>query len=103
MQYVGNMLKDIPETTFADDADDVVVYTAKEEKPFEIRKEGDVYVVEGNWVRKLVNSTNFNNHESLQYFQRAIKRIGIVDALENMGISEGDTVRMYDLEFDYIR
>jgi len=103
MQHIGNMLKDIPDTVFTDDADEIVVYTAREEKPFDVRKEGDVYVVEGNWVRKLVNSTNFNNHESLQYFQRAIKRIGIIDALEDMGISEGDTVKMYDLEFDYIR
>jgi len=54
-------------------------------------------------VRKLVGSTNFDNYESLQYFQRAIKRKGIVDELEKMGISEGDTVKMYDLEFDYVR
>jgi len=46
---------------------------------------------------------NFDNYESLQYFQRAIRRKGIVDALESMGINEGDTVRMYDLEFEYFR
>jgi len=53
--------------------------------------------------QRLVRSVNFDNYESLQYFQRAIRRKGIVDALESMGINEGDTVRMYDLEFEYFR
>jgi len=43
-----------------------------------------------------------NNFDSLQYFQRAIQRAGIVDALKDLGIRDGDTVKMYDLEFDYI-
>ncbi|AUS97608.1 GTPase CgtA [Clostridium thermosuccinogenes] len=103
MRYIYEVLKDLPDVILTEDTDDEIVYTAKEEKPFEIRKEGDVYIVEGNWVRKLVGSTNFDNYESLQYFQRAIKRKGIVDELEKMGISEGDTVKMYDLEFDYVR
>ena len=81
----------------------MVVYTAEEEKPFQIHRENNVFIVEGNWVRKVVGSTNFNNYESLQYFQRSIKKKGVIDELEEMGIKEGDTVKMYDLEFDYVK
>ena len=103
MFHVSNMLSKLPETVMVDDHDNEVVYTATEEEPFIIRKEGKVFIVEGNWVRKVVGSTNFDVYESLQYFQRAIKSKGVVEALEKMGVQEGDTVKMYDFEFDYIR
>jgi len=101
--FVSQKLDEIPDTILTDTVEEEVVYTAEEEEPFKVYKEDDVFVVEGSWVRKLVNSTNFNDYESLQYFQRAIKRKGIVEALENIGINEGDTVRMYDLEFEYFK
>ena len=66
-----------------------MVYTVVEEEPFKINKENDVYVVEGSWAKKIVASTNFTDYESLQYFQRALKRKGIIDELEKMGINEG--------------
>ncbi|HOP99799.1 MAG TPA: GTPase ObgE [Acetivibrio clariflavus] len=101
--YVSQKLDELPNTVLTDDTAEEVVYTAEEEEPFKVYRENDVYVVEGNWVRKLVNSTNFDDYESLQYFQRAIRRKGVVEALENLGINEGDTVKMYDLEFEYFR
>ncbi len=101
--YVSQKLDEIPDTIMSDNLEDEVVYSVQEEEPYQIHRENEVFVVEGAWVRKLVNSTNFNNYESLQYFQRSIKKKGVVDALENMGINEGDTVKMYDLEFEYLR
>ena len=80
-----------------------VVYTAEEEEPFSVRREGNVYIVEGSWIRKVVGSTNFNIYESIQYFQRSLKSRGVIDALEKLGINEGDTVKIYDIEFEYIR
>ncbi|MDP4094092.1 MAG: GTPase ObgE [Bacillota bacterium] len=103
MYYISERLEEIPDSVMVEENPEEVVYTAEEEKPFEIHRKNNVYVVEGNWVRKLVNSTNFNDYESLQYFQRAIRKKGIIDALEGMGINEGDAVKMYDLEFDYVR
>ena len=103
MLYAAEMLQKLPETRMTDDLEEEVLYTAAEEEPFTIRKEGRSYVVEGNWVRKIVGSTNFDIFESSQYFQRAIRTRGIVDALEKMGINEGDTVKMYDFEFEYTR
>ncbi len=103
MLYVAEMLSKLPDTVITDDIEEEVVYTAAEEEPFSIRKEGKNYIVEGNWVRKIVGSTNFGIFESSQYFQRAIRTKGIVEALEKMGINEGDTVKMYDFEFEYTR
>lgn len=102
MYYVSNTLSTLPDTILIDEnKDEEVVYTAKDEKPFEIHIDNGVYVVEGNWLRKVLGSTNITNFESLQYFQRALKKKGVISALEEMGIQEGDTVRIYDTEFDY--
>ncbi|MCX7842158.1 MAG: GTPase ObgE [Clostridia bacterium] len=103
LYYVSDQLDTLPETILTSEEDAEVVYKAEEEKPFEISKENGVYVVDGPWVRRLVSSTNFNDYESLQYFQRAIKKKGIVRALEDMGVNEGDVVRMHDFEFEYVR
>jgi len=103
MLYTGSVLKTIPNTILHDESEEEVVYTAEEEKPFQIHRENNIFIVEGNWVRKIVGSTNFDNYESLQYFQRAIKNKGVINELEDMGINEGDTVKMYDLEFEYVR
>ena len=71
------------------------------EEPFTVRKEGNTYVVEGPYVEKLLRHSNFEDAESMQYFQLALRRKGIIEALENLGCGEGDPVRMYELEFDY--
>ena len=103
MYHVHEILKELPETILTQEEEEAVVYTAEEEKPFEIHREDGAYVVEGNWARKLVGSTNFTDYESLQYFQRALKKKGVIDALEEMGINEGETVKIYGAEFDYVR
>lgn len=103
MLHAAEMLKNIPDTKVVEDEEEVVYEVSKDnEPPFTIRIENGVYIVEGETVKRILRSVNFNNFESLQYFQRAIKRAGIDDALKNMGIKDGDTVRMYDWEFDYM-
>ncbi len=103
MQYIAARLNELPETIPLVDEGKEVIYKVEEEKPFTIRKEGDVYIVEGSWIRKVVGSTNFDVYESLQYFQRSLKTKGVIDELEQMGINEGDTVKIYDIEFEYMR
>ena len=51
---------------------------------------------------QLIESINFYDYESLQYFQRVLMNTGVIDALRDAGINEGDTVNMYDLEFDFV-
>jgi GTP-binding protein len=103
MRYVAAKLVELPEITLGAGEEEETVYTAGEEEPFTVRREGKVFIVEGNWVRKLVGSTNFEIFESIQYFQRSLKDKGVIDALEKLGIHEGDTVKIYDIEFEYIR
>lgn len=73
-----------------------------DEPLFTVRRENELYVVEGPWVDKIMGSVNLNDRESLQYFQRAMKNRGVIEALEAKGIEEGDTVRIGEMEFDYV-
>lgn len=69
---------------------------------FTITRENDVFVVSGSWIEAVGGSVNFSDNESLQYFQRALIRKGVIDALVEKGIKEGQTVRIGDLEFDFV-
>ena len=69
---------------------------------FEVNLEEGVYVVSGSWIEAVGGSVNFSDEESLQFFQRALKNRGVIDALVEKGIKEGDTVRIGDLEFDFV-
>ena len=72
-------------------------------KEITIVKENGVYFVEGEWLYKLMGSINFDDRESLSYFQRSLRSSGIIDKLEEAGVKDGDTVNMYDFEFDFIK
>ena len=65
-------------------------------------QENDVYFVEAPWLLKILQRTDLDDYESLQYFQRILISSGIIDALRERGICEGDTVSIYDLEFDFV-
>ena len=69
---------------------------------FEITRDNEVYVISGSWIEAVGNSVNFSDNESLQYFQRALLNRGVIEALIERGIKEGDTVRIGDLEFDFV-
>ncbi|MDF2684998.1 MAG: cgtA [Clostridia bacterium] len=68
---------------------------------FKITKIEDVYIVESLWLLNLMRSVNFEDTESLQYFQRVLKTSGIIDNLRKAGIKEGETVSIYDFEFEF--
>lgn len=69
---------------------------------FTIEVEDDVYIVEAEWLWKILCKTDLDDYESLQYFQRVLQSSGIIDALREKGICEGDTVSIYDFEFDFV-
>lgn len=102
MRHVASILPDIPKPSVIEIKREERLYTYEETIPFSICKEDEVYVVEGDLVQSIAGSTNFEDPESLAYFQRIIRKKGIIDALIAAGIKEGDTVRMYDIEFDYV-
>ena len=69
---------------------------------FEITRDGKVFVVSGSAVTQLIDSVNFDDEESMNWFHRTLRRSGIIDALRNAGAQEGSTVRMEDMEFDFV-
>ena len=68
----------------------------------QITNNDGVFVVEGEWLVQVIKSVNFDDYESLQYFQRVLINSGVIDALREAGIQEGDTVSIYDIEFDFV-
>ena len=80
-----------------------VLYKFQKERPFTIVKEKDVYVIKGETVEKLFKMTNFNTEEALLRFSTKLRKMGIDDELEKMGIKEGDIVRILDYEFEYTK
>ncbi len=69
---------------------------------YKIRVEGDVYIVEADWLAKILAKTDLNDYSELQYFQNVLQTSGIIKSLIDKGITEGDTVSIYDLEFEYV-
>ena len=74
----------------------------KQNTGFTITVEDDVYIVEAEWLIKILCRTDLDDYESLQYFQRVLISSGIIDALREKGINEGDIVSIYDFEFEFM-
>ena len=67
----------------------------------EYNQEDDVFVVEGPKIEKMLGYTNIESEKGFLFFQKFLREQGILEELKEAGIEEGDTVRMYGLEFDY--
>ena len=75
----------------------------KTDHSVEIIVEDGKYIVEGEWLLRVMSNVNFDDRESLMYFQRVLRNSGVISELEKAGIEEGDTVSIYDFEFDFVR
>lgn len=82
-----------PELQMAEDEPITVEYSEEEE----------VYIVEGPKIEKMLGYTNIDSEKGFLFFQKFLKQQGIIKELEKLGIQDGDTVRMYELEFDYYK
>ena len=69
----------------------------------EIDHYGSTWVISGIWLERLIANINFDDYESRNYFDLQLRKCGLFDRLEEMGIEDGDTVSIYDFEFDYQR
>lgn len=83
-----------PEDAILADGDDHAVTITKNDK--------GAYVVEGEWLYNLVGQVNFEDRESLMFFQRVLLKSGVIDKLKEAGCRDGDSVSMYDFEFDFV-
>ncbi len=68
-----------------------------------IRRENDTFFVEGEWLLNLMGQINFDDYESLNFFQKVLQRSGVFEALEKKGCQDGHTVSIYDFEFEYVK
>ena len=99
--YVSEILKTLPKEEL-EEVKDKVIYTLKEEEEgFDIRIENGIYVVDGPSVEKIMRRANLEDNESLYYFQKSIRFLGIEQALKAKGIKEGDTVKFIDWEMEW--
>ena len=71
-------------------------------RDFTVTVEDGIYFVEADWLWDILRSVNMEDYSSLQYFQRVLRSTGIIDRLQKMGISEGDTVSIFDFEFEFV-
>ena len=72
-----------------------------ENDDIEVKKEDGIYIVEGDFVERLLQSTNMDDSDSLRYFQVTLRKKGVIDKLEELGISEGESVFICDYEFEF--
>lgn len=77
-------------------------FISEDDKGYVITRDNEAFVVSGPWIEAVGGGINFSDNESLQYFQRALIRQGVIEELIEMGIKEGQTVRIGDLEFDFV-
>lgn len=107
LYYVQELLNQIPKETvvfeqeyFPDEFDTQI------DLPYTVMKseeEEHTYLVEGPKIEKMLGYTNLDSEKGFTFFQKFLKESGILDDLEAAGIEEGDTVRMYGLQFEYYK
>ena len=103
IRYSADELKELPPMTIYEaeyEPEDAYVGGGKETT---IRREDGVFIVEGEWLFNLMGQINFSDYESLNYFQRILYRSGVFEELEKHGCVDGDTVSIYDFEFDFVK
>ena len=100
--YVSQILKDAEEIELVSEEE---LYVPEldddEEEGLQVEIEDGVYVVTGKSLRRIMYSVNFEDMESIQFFQKTMESQGVFDKLREMGIEDGDTVKIYDIEFEF--
>ena len=104
--HVNGILKELPQETIEFEPEyDPSVFADDVSLPFEVTydEKEDEYVVEGPRIERMLGYTNLESEKGFQFFQEFLKKNGILDQLEALGIQDGDTVRLYGLSFDYYK
>ena len=99
------MLDEIPMPVLYEESEDdeIEIIKFEDDVPFTVTRENDTFIVEGPWIKKILGSTNIEDNESLQFFQRSLRKKGVIKELENKGVKEGDLVKIYEIEFEYMK
>lgn len=101
---VAQLLKEYPDDIVFEEDYEEYAEIEVDKEPFTIEIfDGNYYVVSGTGVEKMIGYTNIDTEKGFAFFQKYLREKGIIEALEEKGIQEGDTVKIYDLEFDYYK
>ena len=101
LNRVSEVLKTLPKEELVE-TEERVVYTLVDDKDnFTVRKENDVFIIEGKAINRLMGRINIDDNESMYYFQKSLKNLGIEDELKRQGIKEGDTVKVLNWTFEW--
>ncbi len=104
VKLVDSMLERLPSMTrYESEMSTEEIEINSDDRSVEITVEDGVYVVEAEWLYNLMGSINFDDRESLMYFQRVLRNNKVIEALEEAGCTDGDTVNIYDFEFDFVK
>ena len=104
IQYTAAVLQKLPPIkVYEVEPEPIEDLTKEAKRDFTLRVEQGVFIIEAEWLLKILDDVNPDDYESLLYFQRVLQSSGIIAALENAGVQEGDTVSVYDIEFEYVR
>lgn len=77
-------------------------YQKKDKSEYEISRSGDVFIISGPFMEELARRVTLNDDDSFRWFQKTLRDKGIIDELREMGIQEGDTVSILDIDFEYM-
>ena len=104
MKLIENVTKEEYEKFWKElvEAEDRVVYTLEDDKnDFTVRREDDMFILEGKAINRLMGRINIDDNESMYYFQKNLKSLGIEDELKRQGIKEGDLVKVLNWTFEW--
>lgn len=105
VRKTAEKLKELPPLTVYETEitpEDEALKNTSGEKTTTVRRENGKYIVEGEWLFNFMGQINFSDYESLNFFQRVLVKNGVIQKLREAGVEEGDTVSIYDFEFDFV-
>ncbi|MBQ9844138.1 MAG: GTPase ObgE [Oscillospiraceae bacterium] len=103
MRVVAEKLRTLPPVTIYEPEYVEAVEEAGDPTELTIEHLGNTWLITGTWLERLIQNINFDDYESRNYFDVQLRKCGLFDRLENMGIQDGDTVDIYDFVFEYQR
>ena len=103
MRVVAERLRTLPPVTIYEPEYVEEVVAAGDPRELVIEHLGSTWVVTGTWLERLLMNINFDDYESRNYFDQQLRKCGLFARLEEMGIQDGDTVDLYDMQFEYQR
>lgn len=100
--YVASSLSQLPPVVTYEAEPRPEINLAEGNRAFNLTVEDGVYCIHAPWLLKILETVDPEDYESLQYFQRVLQQSGIIASLKKAGVRDGDTVRVHDIEFDYV-